>query len=349
MRISLILSFLMMVSGMLFAADFKPEARIGGFVSAGYTRTDNDLDYPKGDFGLHQSELRLNVILSTDISLYVEPSLVPYGGDTIDLTLDETYVSLRMLKNFDIRLGRVDVPFSIFNGSKDANKNLLITRPVGVVLGVDEGVSVGTSYKNLDLTVALTNGARAYARDNADMVSGKVGLNFEKWGVGVGGLRSGKSYSTAITMGEAMMQNNAGLESVTALEANLRLSPWKRFDLLLAYNSVGINYVGSSKKDIDTWVVEGVVGMTRKLSLVGRYSVTDCNDGFTLGSGSYLNTYSYSYGNDVESLSRASVGLNYRCREFLTFKTEVGQDRFNTMTVADTRGTFGLVDAVVNF
>ncbi len=322
-------------------APANQKLRLSGDASAAFFAGQRDNQFPNDEFRIDEATLRLEAEAARDVYLYGELQLTTRETRDESPHLGEFYLEFEDVggtstppRLFNVRLGRVDVPFGEEYQRRDALDDPLITHTVSDVWGTDEGIEVFGEAGRLSYAVAVQNGSRSRLRDfNADKsIAGRICFNpaphahLSASAMRTGELDAADDMFSEIWIGNVLFRP-VGSNGATRFHAELGEvdATWSWDGGHLAATIGGARYddndpLADNHRNFTYYQLEAVQNWSPRLYLAARYSRLRVPNGYPYaGLG---NIVEYTTGPWTTDLWRLSLGSGYRLNPDVLFKLE---------------------------
>jgi hypothetical protein len=301
---------------------------------------------PHSEFRLDEARLFVEAPLWKEVYFFGEADLATRENTDLNLHLGELYLDFQNVSQlwgrdnqFNVRAGRMNVPFGEEYETRNAIDNPLISHSLSDLWAFDSGVEIYGSLGKFCYTFAVQNGGGANGVQDFDgdkSVAGRIGFDPNGWlHLSVSGMRTGdvsaqKDFTSAEWFGSGFFQS-LGSPFTTTFHANLVegdvTAKWKsgHVSAFGGYARYGDNDpVADNSRDIFYWSVEGEQNLTRKFYAAARFSGILADKGTpVLGYGNANNYFSAL----TTELWRLSLGVGYRFSDRLVIKAEYSLER----------------------
>jgi hypothetical protein len=332
--------------------DWFQRVELRGFVAGAYVHTESRSKWPGGAFVVDQASLFLDADVRDDIGVVLELKF-----DELPLTTfrtGETYIDLRRVAAWDdgklgVKIGRFDLPFGEYYLLQHAPDNPLVSYPVAMPYGYDEGVEAYGSWRRLQFVGAITEGhqERDGSQETAPAVTVRVGAELGR------GIYTSASYmhvrdtarsalcfsGTFLTPVGMGAPSALGVSPSPSVRADLGVVDlrWQPTDTVRLRASVGHGRLDDAADAFDrdfTWFVfEPSWRPCPALELVGRWSEVgtyDDGEGLRFEGRQFANG-SADMGFDLSRLRRLSFGVGWQVATGVAAKLEVGIDHLEAI------------------
>ena len=310
---------------------------IGGQGGVLFISQESDGAFPNSEFRIDEAKLFLDARLRESMYLFTELDIALRESSNKDLRVGELYVDFENVSRIwnqdgllNVRFGRFDIPFGEEYLTRDAFDNALITHSLNDFWGVDEGIEIYGTSKNLQYVVALQSGGHPTLRDfTADKsITARFGYDPTRWfHMSVSAMRTGdtdveEDKKTELWFGNDWFRFLGSKKTTTQFHVNLVEGDlnlhWKN-----AYLRAAGGYIWYDDNDISAdnhrevyyYHIEGKRDITDKLYGAARFSQIGAGGGFPLvanGNSAIL----------TEDLWALSLGLGYHLNQNIRLKLE---------------------------
>ena len=306
---------------------------------------------PQSDFRVDEARLFIEAPIWNEVYFYSDVDLATRENNNTQLYLNELYLDFQDVSQlwgrdsqFNVRAGRLNIPFGEEYQTRNAIDNPLVSRSLPDIWGVDPGVEIYGALGKFSYVVAVQNGGGANGVEdfNGDKsVTGRIGYDPTRWlhlsvsGMRTGDLNNPKDFTSAMWFGNGFFRS-LGSPATTAFHANLvegdATVRWKSghvsaFGGYARYNDNDPS--ANNGRDIYYYSVEGVQGLSKKFYAAARFSEIKADKGLPIVG--YGNFGDYFFGDLSSELWRLSLGLGYRFSDQLIIKTEYSFERGREM------------------
>ena len=311
--------------------------KIDGRIYAGVSETQDDGATPRSTYGIPDAKLRFTATPRKNLTIVNRLSFTQ--GTTITVGIDYFYLDYSGFPNATsaLRLGQRKINVGQETWTDNPVENILISNSASHVSGYGIGAAftgtLGAAKTAPVYEVGVVNGARGVTtRTSGTQFNAKLGVPLP------GNLFLSGSYFRS---GELAAAELSGISVAELNAAPTGATGWKRslWEADLRYNygpkglqnaipsgslpklMLGVTYgqfnddaAGAADRDGNYWFVEGMLSLTPKLYLAGRYSTVSLdNNALAKLTKSPV---------DVNEFKRTSIGLGYRLTELTDIKAE---------------------------
>lgn len=301
---------------------------------------------PQSNFRVDEARLFVEAPIWNEVYFYSDVDLATRENNNTQLFLNELYLDFQDVSQlwgkdnqFNVRAGRLNIPFGEEYQSRNAIDNPLVSRSLSDLWGVDPGVELYGAFGKLSYVVAVQNGGISGVQDFSGdkSVAGRIGFDPNRWlHFSVSGMRTGdedasQDMLSALWFGNGFFRS-LGSPGTTAFHANLvegdATVRWKSghvsaFGGYARYNDN--DPTADNGRDIYYYSVEGVQNLPKKFYAAARFSEIKSDKGFPIVG--YGNFGEYFFSDLSTELWRLSLGLGYRFSDQLVIKTEYSFER----------------------
>jgi hypothetical protein len=300
---------------------------------------------PQSDFRVDEARLFVEAPIWKEVYFYGDVDLATRENNNLNLQLGELYLDFQDVSQlwghddqFNVRAGRMNVPFGEEYLTRNAIDNPLISHSLSDLWGFDPGVEIYGALDKFSYVLAVQNGGGANGVQdfNGDKsVAGRIGFDPNRhWHFSVSGMRTGdvsaqKDFVSAEWFGTGFFQS-LGSPATTKFHANLvegdATARWKsgHISTFGGYARYGDNDPAADNgRDIFYYSVEGVQNLPKKFYAAARFSQIMAAKGVPIvgyGDSDYFTEL-------TRELWRLSLGLGYRFSDSLVIKAEYSFER----------------------
>lgn len=301
---------------------------------------------PQSDFRVDEARLFVEAPIWKEVYFYSDVDLATRENNNLNLQLGELYLDFQDVSQlwgrddqFNVRAGRMNIPFGEEYLSRNAIDDPLISHSLSDFWGFDPGAEIYGALGKFNYVLAVQNGSGANGvQDFSDdkSVAGRIGFDPNRhWHFSVSGMRTGdvnaqKDFTSAEWFGRGFFQS-LGSPATTKFHVNLAeadaTARWKsgHVSVFGGYARYGDNDPTSNNgRDIFYYSVEGVQNLPKKFYAAARFSEIYSDKGVPIVG--YGNSAEY-FSDLTTALWRLSFGLGYRFSDSLTIKTEYSFER----------------------
>jgi hypothetical protein len=317
-------------------------------------RSGPDGAFPHSEFRVDEAKLFVEAPVGGNVYFFTELNLAQRESPDLALRVGEFYLDFENVPGlqqqdrlFNLRVGRLDIPFGEEYQTRDAIDNPLISHSLADFWGVDEGVEIYGSAGKFSYVLAVQNGGNPVAQDftSDKAVAGRLAYDPTDWlHLSVSGMRTGDldadlDYLSALWFGGGWFRSIGG-PGTTRFHANLVEGDvavrWsggqlKAFGGAICYDDNDPQ--NSNARSMSFYTVEGRQQLTRQLYAAARFSQIFANHGYPLTGAGTMDEYflNYSPAALTTELWRLTFGLGYRFNDHLLIKTEYSIERGQTV------------------
>ena len=303
---------------------------------------------PHSEFRVDEARLFVEAPIWNEVFFYGEADGATRENTDLDFELNELYLDFQDVSGlwgkdnqFNLRVGRMNIPFGEEYLTRYAIDNPLISHSVSDLWGADPGIEFYGTLGKFCYAVAVQNGSGANGVRDFDgdkSVAGRIGFDPARWlhfsvsGMRTGDLNAQNDKLSALWFGNGFFRSLGGTNSTTTFHANL-----VEGDVTARWSDGHVTAFGGYARygDNDTaahnargafyYSVEGVQQLPHKFYAAARFSGIMADQGFPIvGNGSFNNYFR----NDLSTeLWRLSLGLGYRFSDRLIVKAEYSLER----------------------
>jgi hypothetical protein len=298
--------------------------------------------HPNTDFRVDEARLFLEAKLWEDVYSFSEINLMTREQPDEAVELGELYVDFEDVSKLwgqerllNLRAGRLDIPFGEEYLSRDAIDNPLVAHSVADFWGIDEGVELYGSARQVSYVVAVQNGGHPMIKDGTADKSLAVRLGWDptRWLHGsvslmrTGSLDVGVDKTSELWIGNGFFRALGPAGRTTRFHAELAQGDL-RFLLPDGHVSVSggaVRYDDNdpqqdNRRQLFHASAEVVQRFTRRIYAAARYSRILAPEGYPVaGLGTFGQYFSRTLSTDVW---RATLGVGYRFSDNLVLKAD---------------------------
>ncbi|MDD5141711.1 MAG: hypothetical protein PHY43_15790 [Verrucomicrobiales bacterium] len=296
---------------------------------------------PNSEFRVDEARVFLDAPVWEDVYFYGEINLATRENTDLYTQLGQLYLDFEDVSKlwgkdgqFNVRAGRIEVPFGEEYLTRNAIDNPLILHSVADLWAVDPGVEIYGTLGKFSYVVAVQNGGGNGVQDftGDKSVAGRISFDpNRRWHFSVSGMTTGNvdvqdEYISAEWFGNGWFRS-IGSTNTTQFYANL-----VEGDLTARWAGGHVSAFGgyvhyddndpsaSNTRDVYYYSIEVVQNLPRKFYAATRFSEVFAHNGVPIvGSGNFDE---YFNGPLTTELWRWSVGLGCRFCDRLVLKTE---------------------------
>jgi cell division protein FtsB len=297
---------------------------------------------PQSDFRVDEARLFVTAPIWDEVYFYSEVDLATRENVNLNVQLNELYLDAQDISRlwgqdnqFNIRAGRMEIPFGEEYLTRYAIDDPLISHSVSDIWGVAPGIEAYGSLGKFSYVLAVQNGSGANGVQDFDgdkSVAGRIGYDPVHWlHLSVSGMRTGnlnvqQDMNSALWISEGFFRS-LGSPATTRFQADL-----VEADLTARWRSGHVSAFGGYALYIDNdpasdngrnifyYSVEGVQDLPKRFYAAARFSEIMAGEGFPIVGYGDFDEY---YFEDLSTqLWRLSLGLGYRFSDSLVIKTE---------------------------
>jgi len=301
---------------------------------------------PQSDFRVDEARLFVEAPIWQEVYFYGDVDLATRENNNLNTQLGELYLDFQDVSQlwgrdnqFNIRAGRMNIPFGEEYLSRNAIDNPLISHSLSDMWGFDPGVEIYGALNKFSYVLAVQNGSGAngvqdFSGDKS--VAGRIGFDPNRhWYFSVSGMRTGdvsaqKDFTSAEWFGTGFFQS-LGSPTTTKFHANIvegdATARWNggHVSAFGGYARYGDNDPAADNgRDIIYYSVEGVQDLPKKFYAAARFSEIYSAKGVPIVG--YGNSAEY-FSDLTQELWRLSLGIGYRFSDRLVIKTEYSFER----------------------
>jgi hypothetical protein len=320
---------------------------LSGEGGVAFFKTGSEGFAPQSDFRVDEARLFLEAPIWNEVYFYGDVDLATRENNNLNLQLGELYLDFQDVSQlwgrdnqFNVRAGRMNVPFGEEYLTRNAIDNPLISHSLSDLWGFDPGVEIYGALDKFSYVLAVQNGSGAngvqdFSGDKS--VAGRIGFDPNRhWHFSVSGMRTGnlavpQDSVSALWFGSGFFRS-LGSPATTRFHANLvegdATARWSSGHVSASggYARYGDNDPAADNgRDIFYYSVEGVQNLPKKFYAAARFSQIRADKGFPIVG--YGNFADYFFGDLSKELWRLSLGLGYRFSDSLVIKAEYSFER----------------------
>jgi hypothetical protein len=328
----------------------QTKVNISGQIAAAYFKTASKGLFPNGEFHVDDARVFLDAKAWEDVYGYVELNALTREGGDDGVHIGEAYLDLehvikwRSLDSLvNVRMGRFYIPFGEEYSVRYPMDNPLISHSLSDLWGVDEGIELYGSYRDVQYAVAVQNGGHSAVFDGTSDKSVAARLTYQPkpWlrvsgsAMRTGDLSAQDDFVSEMWFGNGFFHSLGNAGTTTRFHADLAEGDvqflFSRGHLKLAGG--GIHYDDNdrstdNRRDAFYYYAEGMLRFTKQFYGAARYSQVLADKGFpVVGNGNYGDYFSA----PTENLWRLSLGLGYTPNPNFVFKVEYAFERGRTV------------------
>ncbi len=313
----------------------------------GFFNTGPDGFAPNSEFRVDEARLFVEAPVWDEVYFFSDLDLATRENTDTKLNLGELYLDFEDAsqlwgqdRQFNVRAGRMQIPFGEEYMSRYAMENPLISHSLSDFWGIDPGVELYGTLGKFSYTAAVQNGSGANGVQDFDgdkSVAGRISFDPNAhWHFSVSGLRTGdvkshEDYVSAIWFGNGWFCSMGSPEATRfhadAVEGDIT-ARWKsgHVSAFGGYARYGDNDpAADNSRDIFYYSVEAEQKLNRKFYVAARFSEIFADRGYPIVG--FGNMNDYFFGTATTELWRASLGIGYRFSANLGLKTEYSLER----------------------
>ncbi len=328
-------------SGMNFG-----KVNLSGEGGVAFFNTGSEGFAPHSNFRVDEARLFVEAPVWNEVYFYGDVDLATRENNNLNLQLGELYLDFQDVSQlwghdnqFNVRAGRMNVPFGEEYLTRNVIDDPLISRSISDLWGYDPGIEIYGSLGRFSYVVAAQNGSGANGVQDFDgdkSVVAKICFDPNRhWHFSVSGMRTGdvnaqNDFTTAEWFGSGFFQS-LGSSATTTFHANLAEG-----DVTARWSSGHVSAFGGyaryvdndpaadNSRDIFYFSVEGVQQLPHKFYAAARFSEILSDKGVPMVG--YGNSNEY-FSELATELWRLSFGIGYRFSDRLVVKTEYSLER----------------------
>ena len=321
------------------------KVNLSGEGGVGFFETGSHGFAPQSDFRVDEARLFVEAPIWNEVYFYGDVDLATRENNNTQLFLNELYLDFQDVSQlwgrdnqFNLRAGRLNIPFGEEYQTRYAIDNPLISHSLSDLWGVDPGVEVYGTLGKFGYVAAVQNGGgNGVQDDNSDKsVTGKICFDPNRhWHFSVSGMRTGNvnpqnggtsaewfggGFFRALGMNATTFHANLVEGDVTARWNSGHVSAFGGF-----VRSNDNDPAGGDGRNLYYYSVEGVQNLPKKFYVAARCSEIIADKSFPIvGNGNFGE---YFYTDMSTELWRLSLGIGYRFSDRLVIKTEYSLER----------------------
>lgn len=316
------------------------KVRIGGEGAVGFFSTQSDGQYPNSPFRVDELRLFVESEVYNQVYFFGELDFATPETSSLNATLGECYLDFEGVSRlwngadslFNVRFGRIYVPFGEEYLRRYAIDNPFISRSLTDIWGVDPGIEVYGALGKFSYVAAVQNGS---VNGNQDFdgdksVTAKLGYDPTPWlhvsasAMRTGNINSRQDVLSAVWFGNGWFRSlspfattfHASLFEGDA-EVRLHRGYLRAFGGYVDYSD---NAAGNNHRDVYYYCLQGVHDIWGKMYGGVSFSQIYANGGFPVVG--YGNMDDYLFGPLTQNLWRLSLCVGYRFSQNLILKAE---------------------------
>jgi hypothetical protein len=328
-------------SGMNFG-----KVNLSGEGGVAFFNTGSEGFAPHSDFRVDEARLFVEAPVWNEVYFYGDVDLATRENNNLNVQLGELYLDFQDVSQlwgrdnqFNVRAGRMNVPFGEEYLTRNVIDDPLISRSVSDLWGFDPGIEIYGSLGKFSYVVAIQNGSGANGVQDFDgdkSVVAKICFDPNRhWHFSVSGMRTGdvnaqSDFTTAEWFGSGFFQS-LGSPATTTFHANLAEGdvtarwPSGHVSAFGGYARYGDNDpAADNSRDIFYYSIEGVQRLPHQFYAAARFSEILSDKG--VPAVGYGNSSDY-FSDLAKELWRLSFGIGYRFSDRLVVKTEYSLER----------------------
>lgn len=301
---------------------------------------------PHSEFRVDEARLFVEAPIWKEVYFYSDIDLATRENTDLKLYLGELYLDFQDASQlwgrddqFNVRAGRMNVPFGEEYLTRYAIDDPLISHSLSDLWGVDPGVEAYGSLGKFGYVLAVQNGGGSGVQDfdGDKSVAGKISFDPNRnWHFSVSGMRTGdlnaqQDMTSAEWFGTGFFQS-LGSPATTTFHADLVegdvRARWSsgHVSVFGGYARYGDNDPAADNgRDIFYYSVEGEQQLPHKFYAAARFSEILSDKGVPIvGYGNRSGEY---FSDLTTELWRLSLGIGYRFSDRLVVKTEYSFER----------------------
>jgi hypothetical protein len=361
-----------LVRAQSYGEDVLSRLHISGEGGVAFFDTGANGQFPNNEFRVDEAKLFVEAAIVNDIYIFGEFNVITREEGNELFELGELYVEFENafqkenLLNF--RFGRFDIPFGEEYLTRDAIDNPFVSHSLSDIWGVDEGVEVYGSTKNVEYIFAVQNGSEPFIQDfdSDKAIVGRFQYKFRpKIHLSVSAMRTGdidvqqdKFSGIWFANGELSVLGSA--ETTTKFHGGLVQldGHWGWPSGHIHAGGGYLNYddndsSADNSRDVYYFQVDAVQNLTAAKNIWyagARYSQITADDGFPLVANGNMDRYMFDHSLLTKELWRFGIAIGYRIGHNFLLKTEYNFERgkFIDKTKRDKEDFFG-VEAAFKF
>jgi hypothetical protein len=321
---------------------------ISGEGGVSFFKTGSQGFAPNSEFRVDEARLFIESPIWKEVYFYGEVDLATWENNNLNVKLGELYLDFQDVSQLwgrnnqlNFRAGRMDIPFGEEYLYRNDIDNVLISRSLPDLWGIDPGVELYGTVGPLCYVVAVQNGSGANGVEdfNGDKsVAGRIGYDPARWlhfsvsGMRTGDLNAQQDVVSALWFGNGFFRS-LGSPATTLFHADLVegdvSANWsgghlRAFGGYARYNDN--DPTADNGRNIFYYSVEGTQDLSSKFYAAARFSqILAADKGFPIVG--YGNFGTYFFNTLSTDLWRLSLGLGYRFSRQLVIKAEYSFER----------------------
>ncbi len=301
---------------------------------------------PHSEFRVDEARLFVEAPIWKEVYFYGDVDLATRENTDTKLYLGELYLDFQDVSQlwgrdnqFNMRAGRLNIPFGEEYLTRYAIDNPLISHSLSDFWGIDPGLELYGSAGKFSYVLAVQNGGGSGVQDfdGDKSVAGRISFDPNRhWHFSMSGMRTGdlnaqNDFLSAEWFGTGFFRS-LGSPGTTTFHANL-----VEGDMTARWNSGHISAFGGyarygdndpvadNARDIFYYSIEGEQNLPHKFYAAARFSEIMADKGFPIvGYGNFNN---YFFNTLSTELWRLSLGFGYRFSDRLVVKAEYSLER----------------------
>jgi hypothetical protein len=323
------------------------KVNVSGEGGAGFFNSGSEGFAPHSEFRVDEARLFVEAPVWNEVYFYGEADGATRENTDLNFKLGELYLDFQDASQlwgkdnqFNIRAGRMNIPFGEEYLTRYAIDNPLISHSLSDFWGVDPGIEFYGTLGKFCYAVAVQNGGGANGVQDFDgdkSVAGRIGYDPVNWlHLSVSGMRTG-DLSAQNDMVSALWFGNGFFRSLGSPETTTFHANMVEGDVTARWSSGHVSAFGGYARYGDNdpaadnargayyYSVEGVQQLPHKFYTAARFSEIITDQGFPIvGNGNFGD---YFFDRLSTELWRLSLGLGYRFNDRLIVKAEYSLER----------------------
>ncbi|MCB1122373.1 MAG: hypothetical protein KJT03_12545 [Verrucomicrobiae bacterium] len=299
--------------------------------------------FPNEEFRVDEARIFVEAAVARNVFFFTELEMFSREENAnMNLRAAEIYFEVENLfamdewdRGFNLRAGRLDIPFGEEYLTRDVMDNILISHSVADIWGIDEGIELFGEFGSFDYALAVQNGSRDALRDwtSDKSITARLGFNpsnnlrLSASYMDTGAIDPSAEVITEVWFGNAVFRS-IGSAATTSFDAELTQGDirysWDNGQLAASYGQAWYSDndpLANNSRDFEFWSIEVQQGLTDQFYAGVRYSRLDADGGYPIAGMGDRNTFFFAPFN-TDQLHRLSLGFTYWPFEDLVLKLD---------------------------
>lgn len=356
------------------SSDPSKKILLSGEAGLAFFDTGPEGQFPNSEFRIDEAKLFVDASPGEDVYFYAELNLATRES-TDDYEIGELYADFENVSRFwgaedvfNVRAGRMDIPFGEEYLVRDAIDNPLISHSLSDLWGVDEGVEVYGKFKKAQYVFAVQNGGIPKFRDfnSSKSLAGRFAfdctpqIHLSVSALNTGALDVKEDVLSAMWFGNGFLRSLGSRTTTTEFRGKFFQGDGQIHGARGSVNAAAgiLRYsdndtTADNHRDVSYYQVGGTANLIpegQKLYAAGQCSRIDADKGFPLVGNGDIGEYFFTPGNLAQSLWRVSLGVGFHPHKNVLLKTEYTFERGKMLdgSERDEEDFFG-AEAVLRF